>query len=168
MRFFLLFNLLLLLSLLIACSSEDPRSYTSSYNLQMPEFSLKDINGNIVHSKDLKGKIILIDFWTTWCMPCRMEIPHLIKLQEKYAKKGFTVLGINLENKKREVIKAFAQKNKINYPILMGDQKTAGKFGSIQSIPTAFLIDKEGNINSKFVGYKKQQVFERAIERLLD
>ena len=132
-----------------------------------PDFTLKDINGKDVKLSDFKGKVVVVDFWATWCAPCRMELPHLIELQKKFEKQGFTFIGISVDEEGVKVVKPFSEKNKINYPILISDDKVQKDFGGIFGYPTAFLIDQKGNIVKKYFGYTSKQVFEKDISSLL-
>jgi cytochrome c biogenesis protein CcmG/thiol:disulfide interchange protein DsbE len=132
-----------------------------------PVFTLTDLNGKNVSLTDFRGKIVILDFWATWCPPCIMEIPHFIELQDKYKDKGFAMVGISLDQAGIEVVKTFAQKYKINYPILMNDGQVHIAYGGISNIPTTFVIDPAGNIRKKYVGYIEKAVFEEDIKTLL-
>ena len=132
-----------------------------------PNFALKDINGNNISLTDYKGKVIILDFWATWCPPCIKEIPDFIELYEQYKDKGFVMIGISLYQAGIEVVKEFAQSYKINYPIAMDDGQVNKAYGGITSIPTTFVIDSKGNIRKKYVGYIKKSVFESDIKTLL-
>ena len=132
-----------------------------------PEFTLPDLNGKNVSLADFKGKIVILDFWATWCPPCIQEIPHFIELQEQYKDKGFAMLGISLDQAGIDVVKSFAQKYKINYPILMHDGRVHIAYGGISYIPTTFVIDPTGNIRKKYTGYIDKAVFEADIKELL-
>ena len=121
---------------------------------------MRGLDGNTVRLSDSKGKIRIIDFWATWCPPCQAEIPQLNALQAKYAD-DLVVIGIALDRGGPDVVKSFAQQNKINYSLVMGDTKTVIDFGRVESIPTAFVIDPEGKIYNKHVGYKPASTFEK-------
>jgi len=132
-----------------------------------PSFTLQDLSGNKVSLSDFKGKVVILDFWATWCPPCVKEIPHFIELQEQYTDKGFAMVGISLDREGVSVVEAFARKYKINYPILMNDGRADRDYGGIRSIPTTFVIDGAGNIRQKYVGYREKAVFEADIKTLL-
>jgi peroxiredoxin len=132
-----------------------------------PAFTLQDLNGKNVSLADFRGKVVILDFWATWCPPCVQEIPHFIELYEQYKDKGFAMLGISLDQEGISVVKSFAQKVKINYPIMMTDGQVHNAYGGITSIPTTFIIDPAGNIQKKYVGYNDKAVFEADINKLL-
>lgn len=132
-----------------------------------PSFSLKDLTGNIVNLSDFKGKVVILDFWATWCSPCALEIPHFVALQEQYWAIGFTVLGVVVSSGDTGMVNSFARKYRINYPILMADGQVQKAFGGIRSIPTTFIIDAEGNMRHRYIGYRDKAVFEAAILPLL-
>ena len=132
-----------------------------------PAFTLQDLNGKNVSLADLRGKVVILDFWATWCPPCVLEIPHFIELYEQYKDKGFAMVGISLDRAGISVVKSFVQKYQINYPILMTDGKVDKVFGGIPGIPTTFVIDSVGNIRQKYVGYRDKAVFETDIKTLL-
>lgn len=132
-----------------------------------PAFTLQDLNGKSVSLADLRGKVVILDFWATWCPPCVKEIPHFVELHEQYKDKGVEIVGISLDQAGPSVVKAFVQKFQIKYPIMMTDGKVDKAFGGITSIPTTFLIDSAGNISKKYVGYNSKAVFEADIKALL-
>jgi peroxiredoxin len=130
-----------------------------------PGFTLPDVNGHPVSLADLRGKVVVLDFWATWCPPCKREIPDFIELQSQYGSKGLQVIGIGLDEP--EKLKAFALSNGMNYSVLMGTDDIAMKYGGISGIPTTFIIDKSGRIVNRFEGFRSKDVFENEIKRLL-
>jgi len=132
-----------------------------------PSFTLQDLNGKPVSLSDFKGKVIVLDFWATWCPPCVIEIPHFIELYEQYKDQGFAMVGISLDREGISVVKSFVRKYQINYPILMTDGQVDRVYGGITAIPTTFVIDSAGNIRQKYVGYRDKAVFEADIKAFL-
>jgi cytochrome c biogenesis protein CcmG/thiol:disulfide interchange protein DsbE len=130
-----------------------------------PEFTLTDVNGRAVSLADFRGKVVVLDFWATWCPPCKREIPDFVELQSHYGSKGLQIIGIGLDEP--EKVKAFAMSNGMNYSILMGTDDIAVKYGGISGIPTTFIIDKRGMIVNRFEGFRSKEVFENEIKRLL-
>jgi len=132
-----------------------------------PEFALMDINGNERKLSDYKDKVVILDFFATWCPPCRDEIPHFIDLYTKYKDQGLEIIGVALDWNGKRVVPAFSEENGINYTVLLGDKKVPDLYGGIDAIPTTFILDKEGNIRKKYIGYKEKEVFEKHIKELL-
>lgn len=133
----------------------------SSYGSDMPHFELKDLNNKLVKSSDYKGRVILINFWATWCPPCKREIPDFIELYNKYQKDNFVIIGIALDD--LESVKKFKANYRINYPVLMGDQEVIKKYGNIRGIPTSFLVGKDGKIKQRYDGYRPKEALEKDI-----
>ena len=132
-----------------------------------PDFQLKDASGKVVHLSDYKGKVVLLDFWATWCGPCGIEIPWFTDFQRKYKDRGFTVLGVSMDDGGWKDVKPFVAENKINYQIVMGDDKTSDMYGDVEALPTTFVIDREGRIASVHVGLVDKKEFDDAIQKLL-
>lgn len=130
-----------------------------------PDFSLKDLNGKVVKLSDFKNKIVIIDFWATWCGPCRKGIPDLVSLQKTYGK-DVVIIGITVDDDLAEV-PPFAQKYGINYPVLYADRKVIKDYGGIDAIPTSFIVDKKGNIVDKHVGLIPKSEYEKKIKELM-
>jgi thiol-disulfide isomerase/thioredoxin len=126
-----------------------------------PDFALQDIYGNEVKLSDFRGKVIILDFWATWCPPCRKGIPDLIDLQNKY-RNDLTIIGISLDqaNTIKDVV-PFSKSYGINYPVVYGNASVVNQYGGIQAIPTSFIIDREGNIVDKHVGLIPKQEYEK-------
>jgi thiol-disulfide isomerase/thioredoxin len=108
-----------------------------------------------------------VNFWATWCPPCRAEIPDFIKVYDTYKSKGLEIVGISLDDDGWSVVKPFVEKNKINYPIVLGDAEVAQQYGGIQGIPTTFFVNKDGNIVDHQVGMLTKAILEQKIKSLL-
>lgn len=133
-----------------------------------PEFQLQAVNSTeLIQSRNYQGKVMLVNFWATWCPPCRKEIPSLIELQKQYNGKGFTVIGISVDQAGVEVVKKFADKLAINYPVVMGTTDVARGFGSLAGIPASFLVDRQGNIAKSYAGYVTHEQLQKDIDAVI-
>jgi thiol-disulfide isomerase/thioredoxin len=126
----------------------------------MPAWTLKDVEGNPVASAELKGKVVVLDFWATWCGPCRSEIPGYIELQKKYRDAGLVIVGVSLDQDGAETVKKFVSEAGINYRIVMGDGHITEAFGGVDAIPTTFIIDRGGTVQFRKVGAMAREAFE--------
>ena len=134
-----------------------------------PDFWLPEIyTDKQIKLSDYEGKVVLLDFWATWCGPCRMELPHFVELQEAYKGKGFSMIGVSLDQAGVDHVKTFTTQWKINYPIVVDGAGEVGMaYGGIRSIPTTLLIGKDGTVKAQFVGYRDKVEFETAIKKAL-
>ena len=132
-----------------------------------PAWKLKDLAGKEVSSEQFKGKVVVVDFWATWCPPCRAEIPGYVELMKKYGKDGLVIIGVSMDEGGPDVVKAFAGKFGVNYPMVMGDDKMLAAFGGIEALPTTFLIDRNGQIRDRKVGAEPTEDYEKKIVALL-
>jgi cytochrome c biogenesis protein CcmG, thiol:disulfide interchange protein DsbE len=143
-------------------------SNASEKKVKAPDFTLVDISGKSVSLSQYLGKIVIIDFWATWCPPCRMSIPELVQLQNKYREKGLVILGISFDSAdtKNDYLSAFKEKYKINYTVLRADDKTTEKYfgGSQIDIPTLFIIDRGGMVVDMHSGYSPGAVEKSLIK----
>jgi peroxiredoxin len=119
---------------------------------EAPDFTLQDANGATVHLSDYKGKVVLLDFWATWCGPCKVEIPWFMEFEQQYKDRGFAVLGVSMDEGGWPDVKKYVEKEKINYRILLGNDQVGETYGGVDSLPTTFLIDRDGRIAAKHEG----------------
>ena len=133
-----------------------------------PAWELKDLEGKPVKLSDFKGKVVLLNFWATWCPPCREEIPDLIALQKQYAPQGLVVIGVSVDRGGSAGVQAFAKRMKINYPVVMGNEKTAAAYGDFDVIPTTFFINRQGEIAGQRQGAADEATFAAEIKPLLE
>jgi thiol-disulfide isomerase/thioredoxin len=154
-------------------SVQDP---SKSIGVPAPDFTLKDLSGKDVSLSDYKGKVILVNFWATWCIPCLSEIPELIDMQQKYGPKGFVILGLAMDEEGKSVVAPWVdkqrfdvngQKVQMNYPILLANDDAANKFGGLIGYPTSVLITRDGKQLKRVTGPISASEFSKAIESQL-
>lgn len=159
-----LFLLWLFLFVITGCSQGDKGQSLSG---EAPDFKLPAVDGSMVSLSDYSSKVIVVDFWATWCPPCLEMIPVLSKLHRQYGDKGVVVLGVSLDQEGLEALSAFVHENLIPYKILMGDKRITRAFGGISSIPTLYIIDREGRLVRKLAGYHSFSELEEQVKRYL-
>lgn len=135
--------------------------------LPAPAWALTDLAGQTVRSDQFKGKVVVVDFWATWCGPCREEIPGYIALQKKYGQDGLVIVGVSLDRRGAETVKKFAEREGMNYVVVIGDATTVEAFGGFDAIPTTFLIDRDGNIRDRKTGSMPTAEYEKVILKYL-
>ena len=141
---------------------------SASAAVTMPQFSLPSVtDGKVVHSADFKGQVILVTFFATWCPPCRQEIPNLIALYNEYKSRGFTVIGLSVDEGGPSIVAKLVRQEKITYPVLMADRATARSFGGIAGIPTSFLVNRKGHVVKKYPGFVPHSLLVRDHEAVL-
>lgn len=142
---------------------------TQSAISKVPHFALPSVvDGTIIDSDEYSGRVRLINFFATWCPPCLEEVPTLIKLEDKFGSKGFTVIGLSVDQGGSEVVKKFVDKMKINYPVLLADEAVSYAFGGVSGIPVSFLIAQDGTMIRKYFGYVDLTILERDIKEALN
>ena len=136
-----------------------------------PDFTLKSLDGESYTLSDLRGKVVVVNFWATWCGPCRKEIPDLSRIYSAYKEQDVVILGISLDDVSTDKVRKFAENYKITYPILHGTRselmRISRTYGGVTAIPTTFLIDREGYIQDMFLGARSEQFFLDRIRALL-
>jgi thiol-disulfide isomerase/thioredoxin len=135
---------------------------------QLPEFSVKDLQGGEISSAELRGKVVLIDFWATWCQPCKKEMPGYQKLLNLYGPRGFTVIGFKFDTMMdTEDPVQFAKKIGVHYPLAVAPDELKQKFGGIEGLPTTMLYDRQGILRKKIIGFEYTDAFELDLKPLL-
>ncbi|MCW5205878.1 TlpA family protein disulfide reductase [Desulfobulbus sp. F5] len=143
-------------------------SATLAADKAMPTFSLPSVaDAKKVSSDDFKNKVLLVSFFATWCPPCREEIPDFITLQTELGSKGFSVLGVSVDEGGVESVKQLVEQTKINYPVVMADEDLLTGFGGISGVPTSFLVNKKGNVVKFYPGYVPHDTLRNDIEQVM-
>ena len=134
----------------------------------MPDFTLPSaVDGQDISSDDFKGKVLLVTFFATWCPPCRQEIPSLIQLQKDLSAKGFSVLGLSLDEGGSGIVNELVENDNINYPVLMADSDVVSGFGGVTGIPTSFLVSHDGKMIRTYAGYVSHELLKQDIEEII-
>jgi peroxiredoxin len=133
-----------------------------------PDFTLQSLDGKSVSLSDLRGKAVLLNFWATWCTPCKIEMPWFVELQNQYGAQGLQIVGVAMDDASKEDIAKFAKDMGVNYPILMGKEAVGDQYGGIPALPETFFIGRDGKILDKILGLKGKGAIEEDIKRALD
>jgi peroxiredoxin len=134
---------------------------------QAPQFELKDVNGRAVRLSDYQGKVVLINFWATWCPPCRAEMPALVRLQREHARHGLQIIGITYPPQRKDQVRRFARSLKVNYPIILGTRQIKAQFSSDETLPLTVVIDRDGKVSEIISGILLREEFDQKIKPLL-
>ncbi len=141
--------------------------------LSVPDVSFKDLQGASVTLAGYEGKVVVVNFWATWCEPCQAEIPLMIEMQQKYSARGFTILGVAMDDEGKSAVEPFVQKQRfdvngqptaMNYPIVLGNDNIAQKFGGLIGLPTTLVISRDGKIVKRFIGVAHRDALAKEIE----
>jgi thiol-disulfide isomerase/thioredoxin len=132
-----------------------------------PPLELKDLNGRTVRLSNYQGKVVLINFWATWCPPCRAEMPDLVKLQREHRKQGLQIIGITYPPEKKDRVRRFARSIKVNYPIILGTRQIKARFSSDETLPLTIVIDRDGKITDIISGILLRKEFDEKIKPLI-
>jgi cytochrome c biogenesis protein CcmG/thiol:disulfide interchange protein DsbE len=133
-----------------------------------PDFTLKDASGASVKLSDYRGKVVLLNFWATWCGPCKIEMPWFVELQNQYASQGLQILGVAMDDASKEDIGKFAKEMGVNYPILIGKESVGDQYGGVPALPESFLISRDGKIVDKIIGLRGKAEIEDSVKKALD
>jgi cytochrome c biogenesis protein CcmG/thiol:disulfide interchange protein DsbE len=161
MKRMLSISVVLTVFLFTACATQPEKKQKA------PNFSLQTQNGKAIELSKLKGKVVLVNFWATWCPPCRAEIPDFIELYDSYKSKGFEIVGIALDEDGWSKVAPYIEEVKINYPVVLGSTKVVQQYGGIEAIPTTFIVDKKGYIVACQVGLLSKELLEQKLKSLL-
>jgi len=132
-----------------------------------PQFTLRDVNGRTVRLSDYQGKVVLINFWATWCPPCRAEMPDLVRLQREHGKEGLQIIGITYPPEKKTRVRTFARSVKVNYPIILGTRQIKARFSSDETLPLTVVINRDGKVSDIISGILLREEFDEKIKPLL-
>ena len=143
--------------MLASCAKEKP----------VVDFALKDASGDTIHLSDYRGKVVLLNFWATWCAPCKIEIPWFQEFQGKYQSRDFQVLGVSMDEDGWDAVRPYMAQHKFNYPVVIGNDAVGKLFGEIDDLPTTFIIDRTGRVVRKHVGLISKDMYESEIGSLL-
>jgi peroxiredoxin len=132
-----------------------------------PDFALQSINGKTVRLSDFRGKAVLLNFWATYCAPCRIEMPWFVELQDRYAAEGLQVVGVAMDDASPDDIEKFASELGVNYPILVGEETVGNAYGGVQFLPSTFYIGRDGKVVGKVFGLKTKNEIEENIKKTL-
>jgi peroxiredoxin len=145
-------------------SSAGPRGAVGT---AAPAFSLPDLDGRNVSLADFSGKVVVVNFWATWCPPCRAEVPDFVRLQSKYRARGLAFVGISMDAEGARAVRPFVEDNNVNYTMLLGNDDVTKAYGGIVGIPTSFLVDRKGRIVHRFDGYTDPKVWDQTLREVL-
>jgi peroxiredoxin len=133
-----------------------------------PDFSLEALDGKTVHLSDLRGKAVLLNFWATWCGPCKIEMPWFVELQNQYASQGLQIVGVAMDDASKEDIAKFTKDMGVNYPILIGKEAVGDQYGGVPALPESFIIGRDGKIVDKILGLRGKAEIEDSIKKALN
>lgn len=132
-----------------------------------PEFTLKEANGATVRLSDYKGKVVLLNFWATWCGPCKIEIPWFMEFERAYKDQGFEVLGVSMDEEGWKVVKPYIDQHKLNYRVAVGNEDVSKSYGGIDTLPTTLMIDREGRMAALHLGLDTKDEYQKEIRALI-
>jgi peroxiredoxin len=133
-----------------------------------PDFVLTDLQGRTVKLSDLRGKAVVLNFWATWCPPCKEEIPWFVELQKRYGSQGLQIVGVSMDDDRdQKDVEKFAAANSINYPVLLGKENVAEQYGGIDYLPTTFYIDRDGIVMDRVFGQPGRDEIEQNVKRAI-
>ena len=140
---------------------------TSDQAKAAPAFQLKDLQGRRIRLSDYKGKVVLINFWATWCSPCQAEMPELVKLQREYASRGLQVISITCPPERKEQVRRVVRKFRLNYPVLFGTREMTRLYEAEDVLPVTIIVDRDGRVHGRILGILEPEEFQEKILPLL-
>jgi thiol-disulfide isomerase/thioredoxin len=132
-----------------------------------PAFSVRTLDGRTLRTADLQGRPVVLDFWATWCAPCRASMPHLSTMQTRFGSRGLVVLGLSVDDQVPQAVRSFAERLRVRFPVAMASEQVLDDYGPIRSIPTTIFIDRQGRIVRRVVGYVDEETLEGFIREIL-
>ena len=136
-------------------------------NTPAPDFTLQSLDGKNMRLSDFRGKAVLLNFWATWCGPCKVEMPWFVELQKEYGPEGFQIVGVAMDDSSKEDIAKFAQDMGVNYPVLLGKEAVGDAYGGVPALPESFFISRDGKIVDKIIGLRGRAEIEDSIKKAL-
>jgi thiol-disulfide isomerase/thioredoxin len=158
----------LIVTAFLLAATPQPSEALARRGQPMPAFKVFSIKGQPLSSESLKGSVVLIDFWATWCPPCRESIPHLAELHRKYGKQGLIIVGMNVDEGGERLVKEYAERHSIPYPIVMASDKIISDY-AVRALPVLYIVDKNGLIREQLMGFSDQagKILENQIKKLV-
>jgi peroxiredoxin len=165
-------GIVIVVALLVGCTQVSNRQAASVKSekdrRRAPDFALKDMNGQTAKLSDYRGKVVLVNFWATWCSPCQVEIPWFKSFEQSYKDRDFAVLGVSMDDDGWTAVKPYLVDHKINYRVVIGTEELTQLYGGVDALPTTFIIDREGRIASVHIGLVSKSEYQNEILKLLD
>jgi peroxiredoxin len=151
----------------VSAKSGDKITEGAFVGKRAPDFSLKTLDGKTLKLSDLRGKAVVLNFWATWCSPCKAEMPWFVDFQKQYASDGLQIVGVAMDDSATDEIASFAKKMGVNYPVVLGKEAIADQYGGVEFLPTTFYIDRSGNIQNRVFGIVDRQEAEASVKKAL-
>jgi peroxiredoxin len=151
-----------------AARRSGPSPAASAKSGPAPDFTLESLDGKNVRLSDLRGKAVLLNFWATWCGPCKIEMPWFVDLQNQYGAQGLQIVGVAMDDSSKEDIAKFTKEMGVNYPVLLGKEAVGDEYGGVPALPESFFIGRDGKIVDKIIGLKGKAEIEDSIKKALD
>ncbi len=137
------------------------------YGVPAPDFTLQTLDGKNISLSDFKGKAVLVNFWATWCGPCKIETPWLVELQNQYGAQGLQVVGVAMDDSGKDEIAQFAKEMGVNYPVLIGKEAVGDAYGGVPALPESFFVGRDGKIVDRIIGLKGRSEIEDSVKKAL-